>query len=329
MFGASDAGSVVLFLVPLLAAVLLRSVRACRVHPIALALCGLLALVLWFMFIGFWAPLARFSLWGSTTSYRMDLVLGVAQVLLLAWLASPRWRAPREAGSVPGRGVALAVALVTVAHAAVLYRLVPPPILEAVSASFIALSGLAMGAGAYLLVRARYRVFLGIYMVWTLVASVPFNPLGQGPRTVAPGAAILEGLPSGDAGRPLVAVLGERDWAMALPAAGIAVVNSVFYYPQTSLWRRLDPAGRLGIVHNRYQRVFLVPAAIAGAPTFTIEAPRLDEVRVTLDPARFDFGLLGAQFVLANAGDAAALQDNASLQFARATPQWTLYSVRK
>jgi hypothetical protein len=50
-----------------------------------------------------------------------------------------------------------------------------------------------------------------------------------------------------------------------------------------------------------------------GDAGYAIESPRLDEVLVRFDPARFDFRRLGARFVLLPSGEAGRLAGNASL----------------
>jgi len=48
--------------------------------------------------------------------------------------------------------------------------------------------------------------------------------------------------------------------------------------------------------------------------TYRIESPRLDEVRVYLDPRRFDFSLLDARWVIIPAARAQGLAGNASIE---------------
>ncbi|MEO5669525.1 MAG: hypothetical protein ABIR26_02435, partial [Ramlibacter sp.] len=333
MWGASDAGSVVFFLLPALAAVALRWISMRRVDAVAAALCAYILVALVFMFVGFWPDLARWSLWGSTTSYRLDLALGLAQVLVFAWLAGPGRLAPSDGEK--GRDLAAAVAVLSGLHAAWLYQLVQPAIIENIPASWVMVSVAALVAGSYLLLVGRHAAFLYVYGALMLSAALPFNPLGLATHAVTPAPALAEGVLAAETAAAKrgaapphgVVVVGERNWAMSLPAAGLPVVNSVFYYPQVSLWRRLDPQDKLRVVHNRYQRVLFVLEALAPATTFRIDAPRIDEVRVTLDPARFDFRLTGGASVLAPAGDAQALAANASLKVSRATPHWTLFAV--
>ena len=334
MWGASDAGSVVLFVLPALAAVVLRCVSLRRADGVALVLCGYAAAALWFMFYGFWPGLAQWTLWGSTTSYRFDLALGLAQVLLLAWLAGSGHFGQGQPET--GGRLALAIAILAGIHAAYLYHLVQPAIIDNIPGSWVMLSIVAFACGSYLLLRSRYAAFFWVYGTLMLVAAAPFNPLSLATHAIAPDQALGRAVrASEDAGAGRegagpahgVVVVGERNWSMSLPAAGLPVVNSVFYYPQESLWRRLDPDGSLRVLYNRYQRVLFVLAPLASPSAHRIDSPRIDEVRVTLDPARFDFRKTGGASVLVAAPDALALAGNSSLKPAQVTKEWTLFTV--
>ncbi len=286
IWGASDAGSVAFFILPAVAAVVLRFIQVRRVDAIAVVLLGYLGFTFWFMFIGFWSGVAAWTLWGSTTSYRLDLALGLAQVLLFAWLASPT--ALRERTPMTGHASALGIAAFAAIHAAYLYRIVPPAILEAVPPSFVVLSLIAMAGGGYLLLRGRHAAFFAVYGALMLSAAFPFNPLGLAPNAITPSQALAQSVrevhrSTAKSGRGVV-VIGENNWAMVLPAVGLPVVNSVFYYPQPSLWKKLDPQGKFRILYNRYQRLFFVLARQDAGQGFRIDSPRLDEVRVSLDP---------------------------------------------
>ena len=130
-----------------------------------------------------------------------------------------------------------------------------------------------------------------------------------------------------------MAVVGARDWAMTLPAAGVPVVNSVVYHPQPALWSRLDPTGAQRPIYNRYQRLMFELGVPARGASQQIQSPRLDEVRVTLEPAHFDFRTLGARWVLMPAADGSRVAGNPTLariatgEGAAATP-YALFAVK-
>lgn len=316
--GASDGGSIVLLVLPLLAAFLWRWRAVRRIDPIGAVLVAYLAIILAFMFVGFGPEPARWTLWRSTTSYRLDLALGAAQVLLLASLVaagSVRAAHPLVAGAVTA-GIAL--------HAVWLFGRVPPAIAEMLVPPLLLAALASLGAIAWLLLRGRPAIAAAIYAAWMLAAAIPFNPLALAPRQLTAAPAIAAAVPPGQH----VLVASERAWSMLLPAAGIPVVNSVFYVPPAAFWQRLDPTGSQRALHNRYQRLIVLPRPLPPGPAHAIASPRLDEVHLTVDPARFDFRLTGASFVLANAADAALLAAHPGLRVAAAKPGWTLYAVR-
>jgi hypothetical protein len=303
--------------------------RARRIDAIAATLCAYVAFALFFMFVGLWPDLARWTLWGSATSYRLDLVLAMAQLLVFAWLVSPEQ--PGTGEPATGPVIAFGIAALVAIHTAYLYHLVPPPILETVPMSFVLITLLAVAGGSYLLLRGRHASFFWVYGALMLIPAFSFNPVGLAPDEFAStqelDRAFRAAQGKGARGGHGIAVIGDRNWAMVLPAVGLPVVNSVFYYPQQSLWRRLDPDGKSRVVYNRYQRVLFALGPLEASRSYRIDSPRLDEVRVTLDPARFDFRLTGGEAVLTGAKDALALAGNATLQPSHVAPEWTLFSV--
>ncbi len=332
MFGASDAGSVWLLMLAAFSATLWRCWSTRRLDPVAAVVCLYLAGALAFMFAGVPAGVARWTLWGSATSYRLDLALALAQVLLFAWLASPDRRTGSAVTPVPGapRWLAVAVAAAAVVQAWLLFGRVAPPISEVFLPSYLLLGAAALASASFLLVNGRHASAFALYALVMLSAVLPFNPLSQTTDAVRASPALVQAwsaLGSGRDGRAGIAVVDDRNSAMTFPAAGLPVVNSVFYYPQTALWRRLDPQATQQVVYNRYQRVLLVLGANDMEEAYRIDSPRLDEVRVTLHPTRFDFRLLGAQAAWMPRLSAAAVAGNRGLRVAHAEREWTLFEV--
>ena len=316
LMDASDAGSMIWLLIPL---VLMAAWQVwCRKRPDAmgLALMGYIAFVLCYAYIGLPEPLARLSQWGRVISYRLDLALGLAQLLLLAWLwrgahAGPRW-------------LAALIAALSLAVAAWCWQMLPAAIADALSPAFLWLSALAWALGAYWLGIGSLGASTGLFTSWTLAIALPFNPLVQAPETLSVAHRLAENLAPGHR----VVVIGERRWSLLLPAAGVAVVNTVHYHPPSALWQRLDPQGTKSTVYNRYQRLLLqLQAQPSGHRPFALHSPRLDEVVLSLDPVRFAFETLQASHVLAPAADASALRANPGLKEAASGPGWVLMRV--
>ena len=292
--------------------------RARRVDAVSLALLAFVVFALTYKFIGLPAPLLRATGWSMVTAYRLDLALGLAQLLLLGWLLGPV-AAPGDTGQARASplvwGMAIAAGALTLAQVTWEVARMPLDIADSLPQGFVVLCALAAAAAALALVLRRATALLVLYGGWVLAAVVSFNPLVRAPDRLQLVSELKAAGVAAAGQQPLtrVAVLGERNWAMTLPAAGVAVVNSVFYLPQPTLWRALDPQGTQRDVYNRYQRLLLDLEPQYGALPWRIESPRLDEVRVALDPVRFDFRLLDARFVLARPHGADGLLRNATL----------------
>lgn len=317
LMDASDAGSSIWLFIPLAVLLAWRLATRRAVGALALAIALYLLFAFTYMVLGIPEPLARASLWGRVLAYRMDLALGVAQVLLLAVL----W----ERGERPPRPVAVAALVFTLAAALWSWHQLPVPLAGALSPAVVALSALAWGLLAWWLARGQFARATALFTVWTLAIALPFQPLVEAPRALTQTGALAAHLPPDSR----VAVLGDRRWSLLLPATGTAVVNAVHYAPPAALWRRLDPDGRQQAVHNRYQRLLLRLQTLApDVPPYEMASPRLDEVVLTLDPARFDFRLLQASHVLASPGDTPALRTNPGLREAAHDIQWVLWELR-
>ena len=324
----SDAGSFLFLLWAAVPAIVTRSVALRKLDPVIGALLAVTVFILAFAFIGFNAQFARFSLLGFTTSYRIDLTLGIAQIFVLAWLMSPTHQT-LSYQSIPWKSGFAAFSVLVMVHIAWLFSKLPVAISQMVPPSYALMTFAAIGLASYALLAQRHVWVVCICLVWTLGASLPFNPLGVATNQLVASDELRKAISAIDhnSPSPAVAVIGERAWAVALPGVGIHVVNTVFYYPQKSLWAALDPEHRHAVVHNRYHRLLLTLQSLPPGATHSIESPRLDEVRVSLDPERFDFRLLGAKAVLLTPAEGKKLRGNRGLTLVKATDQWELFRV--
>lgn len=317
LMDASDAGSIVWLLIPLALAMAWQCWRQRRLDAMGWVLAAYIVFALWYAYIGLPEPLARISLWGRVISYRLDLALGLAQLLLLAWLWRFRHKAPRW--------LALLAAALSLIAFMWCWQQIPVIIANALSPGFLFLSALVWSFAAYCLVVGRLLWGSAMVAGWMLVSALPFNPLVQAPTsplTLIP--ELRNHLVVGER----VAVIGERRWSMLLPAAGVAVVNAVHYHPPRALWQRLDPQGLQATVYNRYQRLLLrLQDQPAGQAPFALHSPRLDEVVLSMDPVRFDFSSLQASYVLASTDQFQSLLMNPGLKQVAAGADWVLLRV--
>ena len=165
-----------------------------------------------------------------------------------------------------------------------------------------------------------------------VAATVDFNPVALAPSHVALNETVQRYVtgPTGADGkatpRRVLALLPSTSNAMALAAAGVPMVNGVFYYPQPSVWRGMHlPAGDQDTV-NRYQHLTFVQETMPAPAAYRVVNPTPDTVRVLVDPRRFDFAQAGAQVVVGNAG-IFELGENPRLRLLGKHEGWAWYEV--
>lgn len=324
----SDAGSFIFLLWAVVPAALIRGRSLRRMEPVACTLVAVILLVLTFQFIGFDPKVSKLTLLGKTTSYRMDLVLGVAQILLLGWLMSPQ-RAPQGEAVKGWKVLCFGLTMISLIYVSWIFDKIPLAISQTLSPAWTLLTFGAIALATYGLLIQRYRWALWICLVWTLSASLPFNPVGQATSVMTLSPELLKEVSRIDPKNtsPAIAVVGERTWAVTLQATGLHIVNTAFYYPQKTIWVALDPGAEQTGVHNRYHRLLFDLKTLPPGTSYVLENPRLDEVRVSLDPDQFDFRLLGAKAVLLNPKDGRKIRNNARVALVGATEQWELFRV--
>ena len=177
----------------------------------------------------------------------------------------------------------------------------------------------AVLAGYALLVGARWT-FAGLSLAVALWLGLPFNPVSQAPTRVE--ARVPELALEAESRRILV--LESTSMAMALLAAGEPVINGVFFYPQQSVWQRMDPSGEASAQYNRYQHWQFEPLPPSRTQSWTVRSPagRADVVKTALDYTRFDFSRLGAGLVLAPGHRAGELSLNPGLRRLSRVGSW-------
>ncbi len=339
----SDAAGHIYLLIPLAVATLARLFLRRSMDAMVLVLWLFIAFVLAHMFVGIPEWLGRASLWGKAPAFRLDVALGLAQVFLLAcFLKESQALQAWQTGSMARtRGMQWLAGVAAAGFAWFHWRslgMMPVPMQDWLNPALLALV-LAAGAWlAYLLVRGQVWPCVAACAVWTLAVSLPFNPLWQAPAHVSLVPELQQALHApvanvgADAGKgshmPLVAVVSEDLWVSALPISGVRVVNGFFYDPPLRFWRGLDPQGRLDPIYNRYQFMQIKLREDLADADFEIRSPRMDSVILDVQPERFDFNKVQADFVLANPQDARLLAANPRLELQKTDGlRWALLRV--
>ncbi|MBF5004009.1 DUF7657 domain-containing protein [Diaphorobacter caeni] len=330
----SDAAGSLYLLIPLAVATLLHVVIKRSIDALVLVLWAFIAFVLVHMFVGIPAWLARVTLWGKVPAFRLDVALVLAQVLLLGYFMQEAAALREWAERSRARASLLqACAALTAAGFAWInwhhLTAMPVPMQDWLNPAVLALILAGAAWLAYLVVRGRVWSAVAISAAWTLAVSLPFNPLQQAPQHVQLLPELQSVLkPPGASAPARVAVVNQDLWVSALPVTGVGVVNSFFYDPPLKFWRELDPEGRQEQVYNRYQFMQIKLEPELAGEDFRISSPRMDAVTLGVQPERFDFAKVKADFVLATMQDGESLKRNLHLQLEKTDgANWTLFRV--
>lgn len=316
----SESASLFYFFVPLLALFVLVLRYPNRALILPLSILVFIVVVLLYQYYGFEQLLAKYSLWGRTTGKRSDLALGVAQYLFLASMMGYLSNKNVCKLAMPSEIMAWCVAIFTAILTLYWTSILPLDWVKNPSfrcAQFVAL--FTSGVGAYFLITKQFKLFVLLIISPSLLVAIAFNPVLVGPKTIVP-LPVLDSAGQVSSSSVLnaqgrVLVVGSQVPAMMLFASGVPVLNGVHYYPQSTIWRTLDPLGSDINLYNRYQHLIFFVQDIPGVRAHKIINPSLDVVHVVLDGKRFNFSTLPVRQILVNPSDEEHLRENKSLQY--------------
>ena len=316
----SEIASFYYLLLPLLA---LLSIRAIQMTLTAVELMISLAIgfILLYMFFGIPVGVAKYTLWSQVPARRADLALGLCSLILAHLLMS---RGPNP-GPVTATTRVIAVGT-SVAWIYVVYRSVMQldgTLIQGLNSSVLIAILLMVAGMSYGLVAQQFKLFMLMSLGLSLATTLSFNPVSIAPGVVDVPADELEQLVK----NKKVLTINNGITPMFLVASGVPVVNGTFYYPQKSLWKRLDPLAQYVEVYNRYQHLHFV-AAEPDAKDVELYTRQADVVTVSINLRIFDFSLSGAQIVLAPVQHKELLAENSSVRFVMETPGWCWFEVR-
>lgn len=261
---------------------------------IQIALVAFCVLVLCFQFVGIGSFLSELSLWGRVPLRRADVSLGLASILLCSIALAEG--ANRKILPQPG---AVIISLLWTLMVVAVTKATPEGAIGQLNSAVWLLLAVIVFVISYWFLTGNIKAFLlgNFFLVCSI--SLPFNPLVKAPTELT---LVGHELQTAKQSRHRVLSAVSQIDAMMLAAAGVPVANGVFYYPQQSIWKNLDPKGENNKVTNRYQHLIYLSDESGILSGYRIESPQADVVMVKFDPAKFDFRLTSAQIVLAPTG---------------------------
>ncbi|MCI8210922.1 hypothetical protein AUC61_15410 [Pseudomonas sp. S25] len=325
MSNQSEISSFYYLLLPLAALVALRAIQN-RLTALEWSLTAICGVLLYYMFVGFPTDLAKYSLWGRSAPYRADLALGLASLILTRLLLGQKSQPQESTQTVKVIAVAVSVGWIYIVYRSLAQ--LDSTLTSGMPSSLLILILLITAALSYFLITNRFKPFVLISLGLSLATTVSFHPISIAPSEVRlrPVPTTADTLASALKGKRVV-VLESTTPAMFLIASGISVVNGINYFPQKTLWSRMDPDGKQRDVYNRYQHLAFVGAQ-SPAEAYKLGTPHPDIVMVTLNLATFDFRLSGANVVLAPDNDTSRLDENKGLSFTGTANGWSWFTVK-
>jgi len=282
------------FLLPVAIWLIVRGRRSGTGVPwVLLAGVAVSLLLLAYLFVPGWDPIAHLLFLDRSTSVRARIGLGLASFVILVFLIrelddrqlrSPRWIAFGSAGGFLLSQVAIAVAVLVVVPKALgftsLWWLFA--LLSATAIVMVALRRIPLGAGAFALV--------------TFLTGFWVNPAYLGVldlRTTAAGRAV-ESIVAAHPDAVWVGVGGRLTTATLLES-GAEAYNGFQGAPNPKMWKAIDPHSRYRFQWNRLAGVSWT--AGSGEPSVVNPAP--DQILVTFD-ACSTFAQKHVRYVLAD-----------------------------
>ncbi len=274
-----------------------------------------IAAMLLFLMVGLPETVARLTLISYIPSYRADLTIGLASIILTLHAARLLRREEGE-GTAGWRRwmpviVSTGIVLLFIFHSLFLRQATNGFPLPEVGLW----TALLMGMMSYFLLAGRLKTFAMILVALQLATTVTFNPLSTN----------LDHLYNSELGkeitrinqhspeRPFWIAYGSIHLGQLIALLGGRSITGVQWPPQLALWRALDPDGQHEFFYNRYAEVSLDYTDDDHLVEF--RNPNEGSLNVKISPTNPALKALGVRYVLAM-GDAQKLMDTSRLNLA-------------
>lgn len=300
-------------------------------RPQSIAAAIIFVFIFWFMAFGLPLQVAKITLLSRVLPARGDLALGFLYILLIRLLLESK---KTEIGVKKSKEIILVAALVIVSSfvSIKLAYAYNSSVGAAPADIVVGITAVAVLALSMLLLLRQRNAFIYLNAAGTVAANIFFNPVIIAPTAVVARASELSGDQRAcigiNAESPRILVIGSELRSQALAAAGQSVTAGVFWYPEMSLWGRLDPTRAFETKYNRYQHLRFIVGHPSSGLTYEINSPQDDVVDVVIEPKQFNFRLSGAGRVLASTNLLDKLSANPTLCLMEKSPESVLFAVR-
>ena len=285
-----------LFPATLIALVLAKDLRR-RLGVVGWAMVCYIVVALIFLFVGLPSFLSKLTLLSYVPSYRADLGIGVASILLSIQVlvaATELRRTPARWNRYWPLFAAAAVAVLLIWQARDLMK---------ESEGFPSqrlglLAALISGVASYCLLAAHRKVFSLIVIAVVLGTTALFNPLSTNLSHLYDSELSREitRLNKQSSSPPLWVCFGGAHTGALVTILGGRSMSGIQWPPQLSMWRVLDPAHLYEKAYNQYAEVSL--NYLQDPTRVSFSSPHEGELIVFISPNNVGLKTLGARYLL-------------------------------
>jgi hypothetical protein len=269
-----------------------------RLGVVGWTMVAYIAAALFFLLIGVPEKIARMTRLSYVPSYRADLTIGLASIILTLIVADrlrqPAARLRRFVPVVVGAGTAM----LFLAHFLFLHKgLSAGEKFLPVSVGLLIAS--LMGYIAYVLLAGNLRWFAMLILGLQLATTVTYNPLATNLDHLYQSelAKEITRINGQSAERPGWIAYGSTYPGVLVEILGGRSLVGVQWPPQLGIWRALDPDGKNATFYNRYAEVKFVYTDDEREVAFS--NPNEGSLAVRIAPTNPTLKALGARYVLA------------------------------
>jgi hypothetical protein len=284
-----------------------------RLGIIGWAMIAYIIAMVFYALVGVPAAIAKLTLLSYIPSYRADLTIGLASIVLcihtLAILSQPKQSETDEGleSSIPMR-VAAFTALFFVLHSLFLMKKAPgfPPAQIGLMMSLLA------GLISYCLLAGNTRAFCALTGALTLATSALFNPLATNLDHIYDSelANEIKRINRQTDDRPFWISYGSIHPGVLIQIMGGRSLSGIQWPPQLDIWHALDPERASENIYNQYAEVSFDYSPDENRVSFS--SPQDGTMRVQISPYNPTLKSLGARYVLVM-GNAQEVVDTSKL----------------
>lgn len=198
-------------------------------------------------FFGYSHGVAKVLLLTYVTSTRGLVTLGFASVLLSLWMINFLW----EYGHMP---YWIKLIFLVIIMGVATYSVVSSIMGMYFNYFEIIMTLVVFGLIMFCLLFKRKKMFLWLMLVIVLISGITVNPVVKGIGAIEK-KTLAEEIVKIKKEDPKALWLSEADLYNFTPALGVKTVNSVRFYPDMKLWKKIDPKHKHEDVYNRYAHV--------------------------------------------------------------------------